>query len=197
MDKEKDGPMPEQTPINTAVTQPATESVTSPTPVESKKLKKIPAQRHYLATFFLTFLWGAFGVDRMYMGWYGLGILKLITFGGFGIWTIVDFFFVISGYMRDRQGREMIGIAEYKRFAWKVVLWFALILGLVVLINGILLILSTYTIISIAQGSMSADGITSFLQAQGIDTSLIDTFMTGLQATTGTGEFDPNNYLNN
>lgn len=197
--------MPEQTPITTPepvtpapVIEPVVVSAppaTEPEPV--KKEKKVPPQRHYLATFFLTFLWGAFGVDRMYMGWYGLGILKLITFGGFGIWTIVDFFFVISGYMRDKQGREMIGIVEYKRFAWRVVIIFALVLGLIVLVNGILLISATYMIISIAQGAASADGMISFLQGWGIDTSLIDTFMTGLEASTGTGEFDPNNYLSN
>ena len=33
---------------------------------------------------------GWIGADRIYKGEVGLGILKLITFGGFGIWWLVD-----------------------------------------------------------------------------------------------------------
>lgn len=33
---------------------------------------------------------GYFGADRFYRGEIALGIVKLITFGGFGIWWLVD-----------------------------------------------------------------------------------------------------------
>lgn len=44
---------------------------------------------------------GGFGVDRFYVGQTLLGVLKLITFGGFGIWILIDFF-LIGGVARER-----------------------------------------------------------------------------------------------
>ena len=44
----------------------------------------------------LSVLVGGLGIDRFYIGDTGLGVLKLITGGGLGVWWIVDMF-VITG----------------------------------------------------------------------------------------------------
>jgi TM2 domain-containing membrane protein YozV len=44
---------------------------------------------------------GTFGVDRFYVGDTILGVIKLLTAGGLGIWTIIDLF-IIAGRARDR-----------------------------------------------------------------------------------------------
>jgi TM2 domain-containing membrane protein YozV len=120
----------------------------------------VDKSRHFLAVFFLSFMWGTFGVDRFYLGKVWTGILKLITFGGFGLWTLIDLVLIMSGTMCDRQGNPMREADRYKKFAAKTVLIFALVIGAVVLISGASLIYSVYAI------------MTYFMDAGGTQTSL-------------------------
>ena len=57
--------------------------------------------------FLLGALVGIFGVDRFYLGQPGLGILKLLTFGGCGIWSLIDTLLIGMGAMRDNWGRPL------------------------------------------------------------------------------------------
>lgn len=49
----------------------------------------------------LSLILGGLGVDRFYKGDIGLGVLKLLTFGGLGIWAIVDWFLISKGVKKN------------------------------------------------------------------------------------------------
>lgn len=44
----------------------------------------------------LSIVAGGLGIDRFYIGDTGLGIAKLLTCGGCGIWTIIDYFLIMK-----------------------------------------------------------------------------------------------------
>ena len=56
----------------------------------------------------LSILLGGLGVDRFYAGHIGLGVLKLITLGGCGIWSLIDLILVAVGNFKDADGLPIV-----------------------------------------------------------------------------------------
>lgn len=104
------------------------------------------------------------------------GLLKLVTLGGLGIWGVVDLILIMSGSMRDAQGREMLQFTEYKTFAYKTILYFAIALGVVILVTGISLILAIeQLIVDYQNGTLPGlDGLTQQLQDSGLSPEQIN-----------------------
>jgi len=59
-----------------------------------KKVRKV----NWVLVLVMSIVFGQLGVDRFIMGKVGTGILKLITFGGFGIWWLVDVILIATKY---------------------------------------------------------------------------------------------------
>jgi len=64
-------------------------------------------QRSFVVTALLSFFLGWLGADRFYLGYTGLGVLKLLSLGGCGLWALIDFVLILIGKMKDADGNEL------------------------------------------------------------------------------------------
>ena len=121
-------------PINPNVTAPGAPAAAA-TPPASAQTAAIPgpanpfagqaSNKNYLTTFLLALFLGVFGVDRFYTGQVGVGILKLVTLGGCGIWAFIDTILILAGVRKDKFGRELYG--REKDFKLSVIIFIIVI----------------------------------------------------------------------
>ena len=57
--------------------------------------------------FLIAFFLGGYGVDRFMLGETGLGVAKLLTCGGCGIWAIIDLF-TVGGRTRKYNAEKIL-----------------------------------------------------------------------------------------
>lgn len=63
------------------------------------------SDKNFIILLLLSIFIGGLGIDRFYLGKIGTGILKLISLGGVGIWWLIDLIIIVSGNMKDAEGR--------------------------------------------------------------------------------------------
>ena len=63
--------------------------------------------KRILPAFLLCFFVGYLGIHRFYVGKIGSGIAMLLTFGGLGVWWLIDLIIIVCGAFTDDQGRKI------------------------------------------------------------------------------------------
>lgn len=92
-----------------------------------------PAQKppkDFVVAWLLALFLGFLGIDRFYRGFIGLGILKLVTCGGAGVWALIDLLIIIFTGGRDSTGQQLAGYDTSKKIAW-IVTPIVLVLGMI------------------------------------------------------------------
>ena len=60
--------------------------------------------KSFVSVLILCIVLGWLGVHRFYVGKIGTGILMLLTFGGLGIWTLIDTIVIATQNFKDSEG---------------------------------------------------------------------------------------------
>jgi TM2 domain-containing membrane protein YozV len=62
------------------------------------------SSRRWVSAVRISLFAGGLGADRFYLGFRWLGLLKLVTFGGLGLWAFADFISLLNDNLRDADG---------------------------------------------------------------------------------------------
>ena len=62
------------------------------------------SDRNWTVAVVLSFFLGVFGIDRFYLGYTGIGLAKLVTIGGLGIWALIDCVLIAVRVVPDSDG---------------------------------------------------------------------------------------------
>ena len=65
------------------------------------------SDKEYIIALLFSIFLGYLGIDRFYMGQVGMGIGKLLTGGGCGVWWLIDIILIATRSPNDSAGRPL------------------------------------------------------------------------------------------
>ena len=72
--------------------------------MQSQAMQQKTSDKDWIITLVLAIVVGTVGIDRFYTGSILLGVLKLLTLGGLGIWWTIDLILLVTGNYKDGDG---------------------------------------------------------------------------------------------
>lgn len=83
------------------------QSTSSQYPVQASQIPGVFSDKSYTTALILSIFLGGLGIDRFYLGYTGLGVAKLLTFGGCGVWALIDLILIAMRNVPDSDGRPL------------------------------------------------------------------------------------------
>ncbi len=106
-----------------------------PTPIRAGHQKP---HKRYSTAVLLSVLVGELGIDRFYLGHVGLGLAKLFTFGGLGIWWAIDCVRMAQGKIHAADGSALVGFPQDKKPMMYTVIF--------AIVTSVLMVIGTVTL---------------------------------------------------
>ena len=75
--------------------------------MQPQVMQQMNSEKDWLITLILSILVGGLGIDRFYTGSILLGVLKLVTLGGLGLWWLIDLIMLVTGNYKDGDGNPI------------------------------------------------------------------------------------------
>ena len=75
--------------------------------MQAVQIQQMNSDKDWIVTLVLAILVGGLGIDRFYSGSILLGVLKLVTFGGLGLWWLIDLIMLVTGNYKDGGGNPI------------------------------------------------------------------------------------------
>ena len=74
---------------------------------QAQQVQQMNSEKDWMVTLILAILVGGLGIDRFYTGSILLGVLKLVTLGGLGLWWLIDLIMLVTGSYKDGDGNPI------------------------------------------------------------------------------------------